>query len=96
MPVIMTLEGLRPSLLGRVSAGADLLGLPVPTVKSTTLAGLRGVADTLIDHWFIALVGLAVGGWWADKHLSPAGASWGHDHANHARERALHGRRRRR
>jgi hypothetical protein len=94
MPTIMTLQGLSPQLLGSLAEAPTLLGLPPP--KATTLAGLRGVADTLMQHWFVVLVGLAVGGYVADKHLLPRGGAWGEMQARHSRERALHGSRRRR
>lgn len=91
----MTLQGLRPELLGALtSVPVNLLGLPPP--KATTLAGLRGVADTITSHWFVILLGLIAGGYVADKHLTPRGAAWGAMHARHARERSLHGARRRR
>jgi hypothetical protein len=68
-------------------------GGPINFVKGTSLLG---ITDTVKAHPLVAVVGLALGGWLAHKHISPWGAIWGGHQASHSRAKALHGSRRRR
>lgn len=87
--------------------GMELHGLGVvqPTPYSITHSRARGMelhgSDIInwpliaASPWLLA-VGFAVGGYLAYKHLSPWAMIWGENKSGQSREKALHGRRRRR
>jgi len=72
-----------------------MMNRPVPRYLRRSPV-LSGVGSAIVTNPLVALVGLVIGGYLAHKHIHPFGAVWGKLHAAHAREKALHGRRRRR
>jgi len=85
MPAIMTLQG--PNLSGLGALVARPIVLP-----------LAGPVDTMRSHPWATILGLALGGYAAYRGWKPSDALaiWGEHRLSHARNRSLHGARRRR
>jgi hypothetical protein len=60
----------------------------IQTPRSKTL---KGVADTIMQHPWVAFLGLLAGGWLASKYAPTWGKSWGHQRMAYSRERSMHG-----
>jgi hypothetical protein len=107
MPAIMALEG--PKNLGAVRVTLGPRGRNVATSTLGPVAGplglvmrgrggathtLMGVTDTIKAHPWAIVAGILFGAYALTKGWSP-GMIWGGHQAAHARNKSLHGRRRR-